>query len=85
MQCAVSAQVLQQRGGVVSEGVVMRVVSPGSNFKHQDRLQIVSFVFCHDVLYFVIWWSGEELRREAISVAVEGFGAEGIAELEEKS
>lgn len=27
----------------------------------------------------------EELRREGISVAVEEFGAEGIAELEEKS
>ena len=51
------------------------------------------FIMFHHVsscfIFFVVWWSGvksiEELRREGISVAVEEFGAEGIAELEEKS
>ena len=37
------------------------------------------FIFCS-----LVEWC-EELRREGISVAVEEFGAEGIAELEEKS
>ena len=84
VQCAVSAQVFATtwrcslgRGGHESceSWQQFQVPRPTTNRVFFCHGIFIIFKYVHDVLYFVIWWSGEELRREAISVAVEGFGA----------